>query len=89
MILIPKKIVRYTITNTAVNLTTRNVPPRLGRDALLGLVSWMQRRTRHDLSDRSSVDGTHYRAEETPDRPSEPDGATPAPDRHAQGGVDP
>jgi len=53
-------LLRYTIENASIVLTSAEIPPRVGREALLALVHWLRRRMSHDPS--SGVGGVEANA---------------------------
>src|SRR6266436_6339082 len=79
---------QYTISKTAINLSSAESPPIIGRDALLALVNWIERQRHHDpiwpSSDMAArASGTTAAA----DCAAEPDGDAAPRDDMASGGA--
>ena len=78
-----------TIDDTTIHLTGSDIPPRLGREALLALVNWLKtRQTSHDQSTRTGdVEASSPGASASPDQQAEPLGHAPGGNSPERGGT--
>ena len=65
---------QYTIPNTAIKLTSSEIAPIVGREALLALVHWLARQPDHDTANTECGLGNDSTATAT--APDRPDGST-------------
>ena len=76
----------YIVGDASIKLTGSDIPPRLGREALLALVNWLARRNEHDPTyPACGVDAGARGAPASTRQPAGPDGLSLS-DRSSESG---